>query len=100
MTALFWIGFSIEVLVILVLGYRALQRYEQSKIAYVGGPGAVWSILKPVALLAPLCAGGLAALFLLQIPWLAALIVWLPLAAVILWVLLMLIGGISSGRWN
>ena len=99
MTALFWIGFSVEALVIALLVLRALQRSAQASSS--GLPvGHTLKILKPVLLLAPLCAGGLVALTVFQIAWLAALIVWLPLAAVLVWVLLMLIGGLGSGRWN
>ncbi|HEX7897747.1 MAG TPA: hypothetical protein VF950_08295 [Planctomycetota bacterium] len=99
MTVVFWIGFGVEALVIAVLGLRALERQAQAERS--GLPvGGVLKILKPVLLLAPLCAGGLTALLVLKIAWLAALIVWLPLVAVLAWALLGLIGGMSSGRWN
>lgn len=100
MTILFWIGFSVEVLVILLLGFRALQRQDLASRGHYVPEGDVARILKPVLLLAPLAGGGLTALLVFKIAWLAALIVWLPLIAVILWVGLMMIGGLSSGRWN
>lgn len=99
MTVLFWIGFALEVLAICLFLLRAMQRQALKARGYVP-PGDVARILKPAGLLAPLAGGGLAVLLTAKIAWLAALIVWLPLVAVIAWVLLMMIGGLSSGRWN
>lgn len=99
MTVLFWIGFSVEALVVVILGFRALERRAQAERS--GLPvGDILKILKPALLLVPLCAGGLTALLAFKIPWLAALIVWLPLVGAILWVGAMLVGGLSNRRWN